>query len=203
MVSVMRGRTKVLLSCVFAFCAVLSMALISPGIVPTAKRVSVVAVAAQVKVTYCELIKTTTNGPAIYFSRGRRVSPTYFETEAFIYRHLYRLFKVQPVDHQVFEQRRAYPDFPLVQLTLAMKMSKQQSAWSAGIGVVLTDANGVRCASDRGLFGGCSFDPGSTSEGWTIQWDLGWDAPELNPPIDIVVTNGDGTTLAHLTATKW
>jgi len=137
----------------------------------------------------------------VYFSRGRRVSRTRYERETLIYSYVYRLFKVRPVN-QTVQEWGAYPDVPLIQLTLALAMSKEQRARSAGIGVILTDSNGVQYTSERGSFGECALNAGRT-EGWIIDWGLGWEVPKLNPPLDIVVTNGDGSILAHLTAAKW
>ena len=199
----MRRRTKALLGSIFATCAVVAVgvAIVWCGAVPTDKRICVLAVAPHVKITYCELVKTTTNRPAIYFSRGRRVSQAYYKKEMLIYSYLYRFFKVRPVNQHV-QESGAYSDTPLIQLTLAMRMSKEQRARSAGIGVRLTDANSVHYTSERGSFGGCSFNAGR-SEGWIIDWGLGWQVPKLVPPIDIMVTNGDGSTLAHLKAAEW
>ena len=197
----MRPVTKVLLLCALALCVILAVTLLSPTVAPTGKNISVVETGPGVKVIYCALHPIgSTSPPALYLSRGRLISRTYYEREAYIYRYLDKHLRVRPI-----HESHPLSHFWQPELVLALRLPKAQAQLiSSGTNfpsVRLTDAQGATHTDSEGpAFRATGL---YRVPGLYIDWSLSGNADRLKPPVTFVITAGDGTMLAKFRADKW
>lgn len=84
----MRPACRRVALCGMVFCALLVATVLLLRRAPSNTNVSVVALAPDVRVTYCEIARAVTNQPPTYFSNGRRVSHARYQREQQIYSRL-------------------------------------------------------------------------------------------------------------------
>jgi hypothetical protein len=184
----MRRAVKLLGLAAAAVFFVFAATLLFPLVVSPKRSLTVAAVAPNAKVTYCELT-VTTNRPTVYFSRGHRVSRSYFEREALVFQYLSRFLKLSPV-HVYCEG--ATNRYPFLVLTVALRMPDKQLAETLRFSI--TDAAGTRI-NDVEQGGSKTI----KSRGGTIVLNcIPGAALGMKRPLDITVNDENGVMLAHL-----